>query len=135
MSKQLIAEYHERLWGRGDLTAIDDLFAPGAVVHVAGFDAAAVQSVRDDASRYRGAFTDVSTRIEDLLADGDRVVLRWSTTGTHTGPYGKVAATGRVVTMTGVDIFRVEGETVVEFWSLWDGLDVFDQLGVLPDFW
>jgi predicted ester cyclase len=133
--KDLIAAYHRRLWGSGDLTAIDEAFAADAVVHLTGFDGSAVQTVRDDASRYFGAFTAVSTSVSSLLSDGDRVVLQWSTTGTHVGPYGKVAATGRVVTMHGIDIFRVDDRRIVELWSMWDGLDVYDQLGVLPELW
>lgn len=133
--KELIARYHQRLWGSGDLTAIDEAFAPFAVVHLTGFDGSAVQTVRDDATRYQGAFTDVSTAVLSLLAEDDRVVLHWSTTGTHTGPYGKVAATGKAITMTGIDIFRVADGRIVELWSMWDGLDVYDQMGVLPELW
>jgi predicted ester cyclase len=133
--KELIAGFHQRLWAEGDLTAIDDAFAPDAVVHMTGFDGSAVRAVRADAERYQNAFTDVSTEVLALLADGDRVVLHWATTGRHVGQYGKVAATGKVIRMTGIDIFRGAGGRIVELWSLWDGLDVFEQLGALPELW
>ncbi|MFT4082182.1 MAG: ester cyclase [Nocardioides sp.] len=132
---RLVADYHRRLWAEGDLGAIGEAFAPDAIVHLTGFDDRAVAAVRADAVRYRGAFTEVSTEILTLLTDGDRVVLHWSTVGRHVGPYGKVPATGRVVTMTGIDIFRIADGRVIECWSLWDGLDVYDQLGVLPELW
>ena len=77
----------------------------------------------------------MSTSVLSLLADGDRAVLHWATTGTHVGPYGKVAATERVITMTGIDIFRMVDGRIVELWSMWDGLDVYDQMGVLPELW
>ncbi len=131
----LIARFHQRLWADGDLGAIDDTFDPDAVVHMTGFDGSAVDTVRADAVRYRGAFTDIESQVLALLADGDRVILHWSTVGRHIGQYGKVAATGRTVTMTGIDIFRLSGPRVSECWSMWDGLDVYDQLGVLPDLW
>jgi predicted ester cyclase len=60
-------------------------------------------------------------------------VLRWATSGRHVGPYGDIAATGRRITMRGIDILRIEGAQIVECWSMWDGLDVYDQLGVLPE--
>lgn len=134
-ASRLIADFHTRLWERRDLRAIDDAFAVDAVVHMTGFDGSAVATVREDAERYFGSFSDSSTTLLALLEDRDRVVLHWSTTGTHTGTYGKVEATGREITMTGIDIFRVAEGRVVECWSMWDGLDVFDQMGVLPEFW
>jgi predicted ester cyclase len=131
--KEVVRTLHDRLWGGGDLTAIDDAFDPAAVTHWAGFSSNTVDAVRADATRYFGAFADVSTSIAELLADGDKVVLRWKTTGKHVGPYGDVAATGRVITMEGIDIHRIAGGRIVESWSLWDGVEVYRQLGVLPD--
>lgn len=133
--KDLIRRYHEQLWGDGDPAAIDEFWDPGAVVHLTGFDSTAVDAVREDVTRYFAAFDHVQTTIEDLLADGDKVVLRWVTAGNHVGPYGAVAATGKRITMRGVDILRVREDRIVECWSMWDGLDVFDQLGVLPELW
>lgn len=135
VNKARVSEFHHRLWGQGDHAAIDDFFDPHAVVHFTGFDGSAVQTVRDDAARWWEAFDDVKTSIEDLLADGDRVVVRWNTSGRHIGDYGKVTATGKTITMSGIDIFRLENGRVVECWSMWDGIDVFDQLGVLPELW
>lgn len=131
--KDVVRRYHERLWRDGDASAVDAFWDPAAVVHMTGFDGTAVDAVREDVARYQGAFTDVETAIEDLLVDGDKVVLRWATSGDHVGPYGAVAATGKRITMRGIDILRVEGERIVECWSMWDGLDVYEQLGVLPE--
>jgi predicted ester cyclase len=130
--KELVRRYHERLWGEGDRSAIDEYWSPDAVVHMTGFEGTAVDVVRADVDRYFGAFTDVRTEILDLLGDGDRVVLRWETSGLHVGPYGDIAATDKRITMRGVDILRVADGRIVECWSMWDGLDVYDQLGVLP---
>ena len=71
------------------------------------------------------------TAIDDLVAEDDKVVLRWSTTGTHTGSYGSVPPTGRVVTMNGVDVYRLAGGRIVEAWSMWDGLAAYQQLGLV----
>jgi predicted ester cyclase len=132
---EAVARFHRRLWGEGDLGAIDELFDPAAVVHMTGFDGSAVDTVRDDAVRYRSAFSDVSSRVLALLEDRERVVLHWSTVGTHTGTYGKVPATGKVITMSGIDIYRFTDGRAVECWSMWDGLDVYSQMGVLPELW
>ncbi|MEV8267768.1 ester cyclase [Microbacterium sp. NPDC076911] len=134
-NKAMIIDFHQRLWGTGDHSAIDEYFLPDAVVHFSGFDGSAVQTVRDDASRWWGAFADTRTTIQDILADGDRVIVRWDTSGLHMGQYGKVEPTNKTINMTGIDIFRIADGQVVECWSMWDGLDVFDQMGVLPDLW
>lgn len=134
-NKRVVAEFHRRLWAEADLAVIEETFAPEALVHMTGFDESARAAVRADAERYRGAFSDVESSVLALVGEGDRVVLHWSTTGRHVGPYGKVAATGKAVTMTGIDIFRIADGMIVECWSMWDGLDVYDQMDVLPEFW
>lgn len=127
----VIRDYHERVWVHDDLTALDEYWDPSAAVDVTGFDDASIEAIRDDVLRYRGAFTDVRTSILDLIGQDDKVVLHWETTGRHVGPYGSVAATGKDITMTGVDIFRLADGRIVECRSLWDGLSVYEQMGVL----
>ncbi|MFT4211534.1 MAG: ester cyclase [Microbacterium sp.] len=134
-NKRLVERYHRRLWEDGDLSAIDEVFADDAVVHFSGWDGSAVQTVRDDAARYRAAFDDISTTILALIAEDDRVVLHWTTRGTHIGGYGAVAATGKAIDMSGIDIFRLREGQIVECWSVWDGIDVYDQMGALPELW
>lgn len=127
----VIRDYHERVWVHDDLSALDEYWDPAAAVEVTGFDDSSIEAIRADVLRYRGAFTDVRTSILDLLGQDDQVVLHWETTGRHVGPYGSVAATGKDITMTGVDIFRLAGGRIVACRSLWDGLSVYVQMGVL----
>ena len=100
----VIRDYHERVWVHDDLSALDEYWDPSAAVRVSGFDDGSIAAIRADVVRYRGAFTDVRTSILDLIGQYDQVVLHWETTGHHVGPYGSVGATGRDITMTGVDI-------------------------------
>jgi predicted ester cyclase len=130
-NKALVRAYHDRLWGAGDLTVIDEVWDPEAKVSLTDFADTALSAVKADAERYWGAFTDVTTTIHTLLAEGDKVVLHWSTVGRHVGPYGDIRATGRTITMAGIDILTIRGGRIVAADSMWDGLSVFDQLGVL----
>lgn len=130
-NKQTIRSYHHRLWGSGDKTAIDEFWAPDAEVHMTDFDGTAIDVVREDVDRYFAAFEGQRTVIHHLVAEGDTVVLNWSTTGKHVGPYGEIAATGQDITMAGMDLLRLKDGRIVECWSMWDGLSVFDQMGVL----
>ncbi|MEM5475743.1 ester cyclase [Pacificibacter sp. AS14] len=130
-NKALVRAYHTELWEKGDKTSIDRYWSADAKVDVTDFDSNAIDAIHDDVARYWGAFKDVETEILTLVAEGDQVVLHWQTSGLHFGPYGDVAATNKRITMAGIDILRIENERIVECSSMWDGLSVYDQLGVL----
>ncbi len=66
------------------------------------------------------AFSNIEARVDELLIDGDQIAWRWSVTGTHTGAFAGFAATGRRVTLQGVNLQRLEGARVAEHWTLAD---------------
>lgn len=132
-NKESVRSYHQQLWGNGDVTAIDRHWDPAATVQMSGFAESAVAAVRADFLRYQAAFDQIETSIPTLVGEGAQVVLHWVTTGRHVGSYGVVAATHRRIRMTGIDILTLRDGLIVEGVSVWDGLDVFDQLGALPD--
>jgi predicted ester cyclase len=70
--------------------------------------------------------------IEDLIAEGDKVVARLTTSGTHQGVFLGLSPTGKRVMVTGIEIFRLAGGKIVEHWNTYDDLGLFQQLGVLP---
>lgn len=132
---EIIRTFHMDLWGAGDLTAIDRFVSPDAKTVMTGFEGNTVEVLREDVERYVGAFTDVHTWIDRLIAEGDQVVLWWHTTGTHTGPYGDIAPepTGQEITMEGVDLFTVTDGLITEVTSFWDAAGVYRQFGLLAD--
>lgn len=130
-NKELVRRYHFELWRDGDMGAIDRYWHPEARVHMTDWDGNAVDTVRADVERYFGAFSDVETEIRDLVAEGNKVVLHWQTAGTHVGPYGEIGATGKRITMTGMDLLTLEEGRIVTCWSMWDGLSVYEQLDAL----
>lgn len=132
---ELVRAFHLRLWGSGDRTAIDDYVHSSAVTSMTGFEGSSAEVIAEDFDRYRGAFEDIATEIVDLLGADDRVALSWRTAGTHVGPYGDIApvATGKRITMEGVDFFRIVDAKVVEIRSFWDAAAVYRQFGLLAD--
>ena len=78
---------------------------------------------------YHNAFPDIHVTIDDVIAEGDKVVVRQTFRGTHEGPMGNIAPTGKQVTFSGMFIFRIENEQFVEEWALLDGLGLQYQLG------
>lgn len=89
-------------------------------------------------SDFLGAFTDLTFTVEDIFGEGERVALRWSARGVHTGDYRGlpptmvIAATGREISFGATDIYRVVDGRIVEEWNTFDGYDVMRQMGALP---
>jgi len=77
-------------------------------------------------------FPDARYTVDAAIVDGDRVVLRWTTAGTHEGDFGGFAPTGRRATWTGINVFRVRCGLITESWAQTDGLGRLRQLGLLP---
>jgi len=124
--------YHDA-WNAGDTAALDGIMTTDVVNHsplpgqpqgVAGFKAALAMM--------RAGVPDLAISIDSLVADGDRVSARWTGSGTHAGDLMGIPATGRPVTVTGIDISRVVDGRIVEYWQELDTLSMLQQLGVIP---
>jgi len=70
--------------------------------------------------------------VEDVIAEGDRVVVRWTQAGTHSGPFLGIPPTGRSFHMSGMDIYRIENDRMAEHWHVVDQLTMLQQLGLVP---
>jgi steroid delta-isomerase-like uncharacterized protein len=121
----------EEGWNRGNLAAIDELFAPDFVEHQAGI-APGRDGVKRSIRSLRAAFPDLHLVVEDAIADGDRVWLRLHATGTHDGPFMGMPGTGRPFEITVIDIARVVDGRLVEHWGVADRLSLVQQLGLAP---
>jgi steroid delta-isomerase-like uncharacterized protein len=71
--------------------------------------------------------------IEDVIAEDDRIVVRWTNSGTHVGEFAGIPATGRTFTISGIDIYRVADGQLCEHWHVIDQLSMLGQLGLLPE--
>jgi steroid delta-isomerase-like uncharacterized protein len=134
-NKAIARRYVEEIWNQGNLALIDELVAPNATFHdpsVPGGKFTGPAGMRQFVQIYRGAFPDVRLAINDLIAEGDKVVVRWTATGTHKGELMGIAPTGKRVTVTGCDIDQYQDGKVVEAWASYDMLGMLQQLGVVP---
>jgi predicted ester cyclase len=75
------------------------------------------------------SFAHMNCTAEDIIAEGDKVAIRWSWRGIHKGEYMGIAPTGKQVTMTGISILRIVGGKIVEEWGESDNLGFMEQLG------
>jgi steroid delta-isomerase-like uncharacterized protein len=119
----------------GDLDQVDSIVSEDAVDHDTQNPNAGLhgpEGYKRSAAMYRAAFPDLRMKVEDQIAEGDKVVTRWTATGTHDGDLPGFPATGRTSTVTGIGIDRFEGGLIVETWGNWDTLGMMQQLGAVP---
>jgi steroid delta-isomerase-like uncharacterized protein len=81
---------------------------------------------------YTAAFPDMRVVVDDVVADGDRVAMRWTLTGTHNGNLMGIPPTGKPVNVSAITIQRIAGGTIVEGWTIFDALGMMQQIGVVP---
>ncbi len=125
----------EQAWNQGRLEALDELAAPGLVVHdpsLPGGETVGLEPYKQGIQAYRTAFPDVHIVVEDQVAEGDKVVTRLSATGTHRGALMGIAPTGNHVSITGLSMIRFENGMAVEAWSEADVLGLLQQIGAIP---
>ncbi len=116
----------------GDVDALDDLLAPDVIDHSAyAGQASGRDGFKEFFTLWRTAFPDLVYTIEDEIAGGDRVVVRWTGRGTHRGIYHHIAPTGKRVTMSGIQINRLADGMIVEDWTSADELGLLRQLGAI----
>jgi predicted ester cyclase len=127
--------WHRDIYLRGDLDVADEICTPDLVAHGTGVAPDAPTGpryVREDAAGLREAFDILAMTDDDVFAGRDRVALRWTFRGTHVGEFLGVEGTGREVHLTGIDIFRMEGDRIAEFWTEFDLMDLAAQVGAIP---
>jgi steroid delta-isomerase-like uncharacterized protein len=110
----------------------DELFGDALVGHFAGMPPIDSQMHLQFGLATFEAFEDLKRPVEDLVAQGDKVVARWTSSGRHTGSFQGIPATGREVSTSGITIFRLERGKIVEEWSETDTIGLLQQLGPLP---
>ena len=131
-NKQLIRRVFEEVYNQGNLDVVEELASRDFVAHSPTEDVHGTDGVKQFVTDLRTAFPDLHTTIEDLIAEGDRVVARFTATGTHTGPYKGIPPTGKHGKITGIDIERIVDGKSVECWTNTDDLGMLQQLGVVP---
>src|SRR5918999_3118439 len=114
------------IFNSGDVDLFDEIVTPDFVNHDPSA-APGVEGAKQQTLLYRSAFPDLEVRVEDQIAEGDRVVSRWSARGTHRGDLLGIAPTGKQTTATGITIDRLEGGKIVESWTNWDTLGLLQQ--------
>jgi predicted ester cyclase len=122
-NKTLVRREQQELWNHtGELDAAGELFAAGQA-----------EAAKQQAADFRRGFPDVISTIEDLIAEGDKVVARWRSHATHRGEYMGISPTGNRVEFTGISFYRIEGSKIAQSWSVEDQFGLMGQIGAVAE--
>jgi steroid delta-isomerase-like uncharacterized protein len=119
------------MWNEGNLDLLGELYAPEIVWHHAGIveDTVGLDAAREFGTQVLAGFPDLHVVVDEVLVAGDRVILRWTETGTNTGPWGGQPPTGKWFEITGVAIYQLADGKVVKEWDYFNELTLWQQLG------
>jgi steroid delta-isomerase-like uncharacterized protein len=134
-NKALMRHFYEEVFNQRNLAAIDDFIAPTFVNHSAsqlGLTGGDLEHVTQFVSMVMQAFPDLHYTVEDLIAEGDKVVARLTLSGTQQGAFMGIPATGKHVTISDIEIFRIANGKGGETWVQVDFLGLLQQLGGVP---
>ena len=134
-NKTISRRFFDEVWNKGNLPLLNELIAknhvnsgPGTLPDLQ----TGPEGTKQVVTMYRNAFPDVRFTIDEQVAEGDKVVTRWTAEGTHQGELAGIPATNKTSTVTGVAVDRIVNGKIVESWGIFDQFGMMQQLGVLP---
>jgi len=130
-----IAQRFIQYWGKSGLNIIDELASPEILVHYQVFPEPikGISIFKQVISAALSIFTDSEMQVDEVIAEGNKVVLRWTFSATHNGEFPPgVQPTGKRVTWTGINIYQIEGGKIVEMWAEENLIALFRQIGLIP---
>jgi steroid delta-isomerase-like uncharacterized protein len=133
-NKVLVRRYFEELFNKGNVNAVNELFAANAVVHypLSPEPLRGTEAIKQWVTGGLTAFPDIHFTVEDLFGERNRLAVRWTMSGTCQGEIAGIPPTGRQFTVPGVTIFRLVGAKIAELWINFNTLSLMQQLGVIP---
>jgi steroid delta-isomerase-like uncharacterized protein len=134
--KDVVQRFYKEVFENGNVDALDELVTENTVEHEPPPPGVAQkpgrEGVKETCRAYIQAFRPLSVQVQHLYEDGDTVIAHVTYSGTHSGQFGPLPATGKSASVEGIDIMRFEGDQIAEHWGQFDGVGMLTQLGVIP---
>ena len=127
-NKEVIINYSNALWKERDLSVIDELLSPDAKIHSPFSTLQGIQTMHDIVEKWLTAFPDLEITWDEFIAEGDKVVSRWTAIGTHLGGFFETKPTHKEITYSGVTIYRLKQGKIVDYRALVDVHAILSQL-------
>jgi steroid delta-isomerase-like uncharacterized protein len=135
-NEQLFRRYFDECANGGNLDLCDEIFATDYQHHdPANPDPRPVvgpQGVKDHLTSLKGGFPDLVFDVEDMISDGDQIIIKWTARGTNTGDYFGMPPTGKPIEITGMNTWKTRDGQAIEGWVNRDDMGLLQQLGVIP---
>jgi steroid delta-isomerase-like uncharacterized protein len=135
-NKATVLRWFKDGFEKGNLALANEIFAADHISHDPGAPPGGwprgPEGGKAIVATYRGAFPDIQFTIEEQIAEGDKVVTRWTARGTNTGELMGMPPTGKKATVTGIDISRMANGKIAETWGNFDTLGLLQQIGAIP---
>jgi steroid delta-isomerase-like uncharacterized protein len=130
-NKAFITRMTDEFWNTGNMAVVGEFFADNYVQHgpTGTMD---MEQFKQTAAAYFAGFPDLHITTDHLIAEGDKVVKRWTARFTHAGEYMGIPPTGNKMLVEGIEIFRIANGKIVEVWAEMDVMGMLRQLGVIP---
>ncbi len=134
-NKAIVQRYVDEIQNKHNLDAIEDIFSSDFIDHMDSFGGLfqGLDGLKRGYSHQLTAFPDIQMTVHELIAEGDKVVVYKTGTGTHCEEYNGIPATGKKIKFTNVYIFRIKDKKIAEYWGLFDENGVKRQLGVIAE--
>lgn len=132
----LVKRVFREVWEKGDEKAAQASFSPDYTNH----DPASPEvppgprGVIENVKAYRTGFPDLKFTFNETIVTGDKVVVRWTVSGTHQGTFRDLAPSRKTVSLSGISVFRIANRKIVESWANWDQAGLYQQIGAVPSF-
>ncbi len=132
-NKAVVRRIIEEHWNNKNAALVSDVFASNVSLDTPDGVLTGLEGASALLQAYTTAFPDFHLTTDDLFAEGNEVVFRWTFTGTHRGPFADIAATGKQVRVPRcIGIFRLDGGKVNQGHLAWNKYELLQQLGVIP---
>lgn len=128
---QAMVEQLLELWNKGNLALADELYIPDIIRHAVDIfeDISGIEAYKEWVKNTRTQYPDFNVKTEELIVKDDRIIWRWTVTGTNKGPIGELPPTGKKIQFSGVTISKVTNGKITEQWFYWNAATVLTQLG------
>ena len=134
-NKAIVRRIGKQLWNEQRRELFEEFYVENVVHHGTPSGprlGPGVEGIKTAYDRLLNAFPDIQITNDDVIAEADKVVVRWTLRGTHKGELGDIPPTGKQVTQSGMSIFRLDNARIVEVWVVADNMSLMKQLGVIP---
>lgn len=133
-NKTIVRRVFEELFNGQNLDAADELYAADYIDNdpAAPDTGTGPERVKQEVQMYLGGFPDLTFTVEDQIAEGDKVVTRWTGSGSFKGEFLGIPPNDKRATITGITIHRLTGGVIQEGWTNMDNLGLLQQIGVIP---